>query len=191
MTQEDFDKLLALLHPDREQAGRIYEEIHENLVKVFSWRGYYDAEALADEVVNRVAVKMRTLADKYVGDPAPYFYGVAKKVLLELAHQKKPLPLNPAMKTPVPVTDPDEAEEGERRLECLQKCLRDLDADDRMLILAYYQKSKQAKIDYRKALAQQFGIDTNALRVKVFRIRRVLKTCIKKCLQTGPPGEMN
>lgn len=191
LTQEDFDKLLAWLHHDREQAGQKYEEIRESLVKIFSWRGYYDAEEQADEVVNRVAAKTRELVDNYVGDPALYFYGVAKKIILERERRERHQPLDPAMKAPDTATDLDEVEAGARRLDCLQKCLRELDADDRMLILAYYQKSKQAKIDYRKALARQFGMGTSALRVKVFRIRAHLKTCIKKCLQTSPPSETN
>jgi RNA polymerase sigma factor (sigma-70 family) len=189
LKQEDFNKLLAWLHHDREQAGQKYEEIHESLIKIFSWRGYYDAEDLADEVVNRVAAKTRELADNYVGDPALYFYGVAKKILRERERREQHQQLDPTMKAPDTETEPDEAETAARRDECLQKCLRELNADDRMLILAYYQKSKQAKIDYRKALARQFGMGTNALRVKVFRIRAHLKTCIKNCLQTSPPGE--
>ncbi len=191
LKQEDFDKLLAWLHPGREQAGQKYEAIRESLIKIFSWRGYEDAEDLADEVVNRVATKTRELADSYVGDPALYFYGVAKKLLLERERREQPQPLNPTMKAPDTATEPDAAEEAARREECLQKCLRELNADDRMLILAYYQKSKQAKIDYRKTLAQQFGMSTNALRVKVFRIRAHLKKCIKQCLQSSPGVETN
>jgi RNA polymerase sigma factor (sigma-70 family) len=191
LKQEDFERLLAWLHHDVEQAGQRYEAIRESLIKIFSWRGYYDAEDLADEVVNRVAAKTRKLADSYVGDPALYFYGVAKKVLLERERREQHMPLDPRMKAPDTATESGQVEAGARREECLQTCLRELDADDRMLILAYYQKSKQAKIDYRKALAHQLGMGPNALRVKVFRIRGHLKKCIKKCLQPDPPGETN
>lgn len=191
LKQENFDKLLAWLHDDREQAGQKYEEIRESLIKIFSWRGYDDAEDLADEVVNRVATKIRWLVDNYVGDPALYFYGVAKKILLERERREQPHPLDETMKAPDTAIQLEEDLAADRRDECLEKCLRELDADDRMLILAYYQKSKQAKIDYRKALARQFGLNTNALRVKVFRIRAHLKKCIKQCLQTSPQGETN
>jgi DNA-directed RNA polymerase specialized sigma24 family protein len=191
LKQEDFERLLAWLHHDREQAGQKYEEIRESLIKIFSWRGYYDAEDLTDEVVNRIAAKARELAESYVGDPALYFYGVAKKILLERERRELHMPLDPRLIAPDMAAETGELDAGARREECLQKCLRELDADDRMLILAYYQKSKQAKIDYRKALAQQLGMGTNALRVKVFRIRGHLKSCIKKCLQTGAPAETN
>jgi hypothetical protein len=38
------------------------------------------AEELADEVINRVSKKLPQIVDIYVGDPALYFYGVARKV---------------------------------------------------------------------------------------------------------------
>jgi RNA polymerase sigma factor (sigma-70 family) len=184
LTQEDFDRLLAWLHSDRERAAQKYEEIRESLIKVFSWRGYYDAEDLADEVINRVASKVKQLAESYVGDPALYFYGVAKKIVLERERREPHQPLKPDMNVPDAPAPSDEADEGVRLRECLQMCLRALNPDEKELILSYYQKSKQAKIDYRKAIAEQLSIGTNALRVKVYRIRVNLKTCIKNCLKT-------
>jgi RNA polymerase sigma factor (sigma-70 family) len=184
LTQDDFDNLLIWLHPDRERAAQKYAEIHESLVKIFSWRGYYDAEDLADEVVNRVTSKVREIADGYVGDPALYFYGVAKKVLLECDRRESHRPLTPDMNVPNAPAPQDEADEGTRLRECLRKCLRELDPGEREMILSYYRKSKQAKIDYRKAIAEQLDIGTNALRVRVYRIRAGLKECMKKCLGT-------
>jgi RNA polymerase sigma factor (sigma-70 family) len=191
LTQEDFDRLLTWLHSDRELAAQKYEEIRESLVKVFSWRGYNDAEDLADEVINRVAAKVKKLAVSYAGDPAHYFYGVAKKIILERARREPQQPLQPDMSIPEAPMQSDEADESERAHECLQKCLRELDSADQQLILSYYRKSKQAKIDYRKAIAEQLGIGTNALRVRVHRIRANLKTCITNCLKSYEAGEMN
>jgi RNA polymerase sigma factor (sigma-70 family) len=184
LTQEDFDTLLDWLGPDRERAGRKYEEIRASLVKIFSWRGYHDAEDLADEVMNRVALKVKELSASYVGDPALYFYGVAKKVLLECRRREEHQPLTPNMSVERDSAQGDEADEGVRLRECLQRCLRKLNSGDRALILSYYQKSKQKKIDYRKSLAEELGIDTNALRVRVYRIRTSLKSCIKNCVKS-------
>ena len=184
MTQEDFDTLLDWLGPDRERAGLKYEEIRGNLVKIFSWRCYHDAEDLADEVMNRVASKVKDLAAVYVGDPALYFYGVAKKIVLECERREEHEPLTPQMSAACDPALEDEADEGARLRECLQACLRKLSSEDRGLILSYYQKSKQEKIDYRKALAEELGIDANALRVRVYRIRAGLKTCIRACVKS-------
>lgn len=187
MTQDDFDRLLGWLDTDRERAARKYREIHGSLVKIFSWRGHYDAEELADEVMNRVAPKAEEFSEVYVGDPALYFYGVAKKILLERERREAHLPLNPDINVADIPAREDEPDEGVRMRECLRKCLRKLDPEDRKLILSYYRKSKQAKIDYRRALAEEWGMVPNALRVRVYRIRAGLKSCIKDCLeQTGP-----
>ena len=77
LTQENFDQLLAWLDPNREQAGRRYEDIRRKLVKIFVSRGCIIAEELADETINRVAMKVHEIVDTYTGDPALYFYGVA------------------------------------------------------------------------------------------------------------------
>jgi hypothetical protein len=51
------------------------------------------------------------------------------------------------------------------------------------LILDYYAKEKQAKIDHRHELAQRLGISVETLRVRVFRVRASIEECIKNCLR--------
>ena len=67
--------------------------------------------------------------------------------------------------------------------ECLRSCLQALSVENRELILGYYAKEKQAKIDRRSELAQQLGISVQNLRVRVFRVRALLHKCIEDCLQ--------
>ena len=67
--------------------------------------------------------------------------------------------------------------------ECLQSCLQRLSPENRKLILGYYAKEKQAKIDYRRELAQRLVISVETLRVKVYRIRVSLQQCIERCLE--------
>jgi RNA polymerase sigma factor (sigma-70 family) len=182
LNQEDFDNLLAWLHPNRDLAAQKYHEIHQSLVKVFSWRGYSDAEELADEVVNRVSVRAKGFIEHYVGDPALYFYGVAKKILHECERRQPPQPLKPNMKVTEASAAEDQVDEGTILRECLQTCLRKLEPDEKEQILSYYRGTKQAKIDYRKLMAERLGIGTNALRVRVYRIRSNLKQCMQDCI---------
>ncbi|HEY0083559.1 MAG TPA: hypothetical protein VGB61_12265, partial [Pyrinomonadaceae bacterium] len=58
LTQEGFERLLTWLSPDREQAGKKYEEIRQSLIKIFVWRGVHEAEDLADETITRVTWKV-------------------------------------------------------------------------------------------------------------------------------------
>ena len=181
LTQEAFDKLLTWLDPDREQAGKKYEEVRLRLIKIFTCRGCTEAEALADETINRVTGKVQTLAEDYTGDPALYFYGVAHKIHLEYLRRK-----------PGPVLPPptDHSDEIEQEYDCLEQCMERLTPDNRELVLQYYQEEKQAKINHRKRLAEQLGIALNALRIRAYRIRATLQQCVQSCLQQRAADEI-
>ena len=49
------------------------------------------------------------------------------------------------------------------------------------LILQYYGADKQAKIDLRKQLAEELGLNLNTLRLRALRIREGLQKCIENC----------
>jgi len=93
MTEEEFDKFLEWLHPDRNHAADMYEKIRRRLIKIFICRGCIIPEDLTDDTINRVIRKVQEIADNYVGERIPYFIAVAYKVHLEYL-RKKPLPLN-------------------------------------------------------------------------------------------------
>ncbi len=189
LTQEGFDGLLAWLDPDRNLAGRKYETIRLRLIKIFSCRGCVEAEDLADETINRVLAKIDKIKDEYIGEPIPYFFGIGKNVYRE--YQRKSM----ARESEVPVEAVGEqsswgmlalTEDIEPEYQCLENCLERLPAASRKLVLEYYQEEKQAKIDYRKRLADEMGIAVNALRIRAYRIRRGLEQCVHACLQQQP-----
>jgi DNA-directed RNA polymerase specialized sigma24 family protein len=179
ITKDALDRLLHWLDRDRERAGHRYEQIRSGLIKVFLCRGSVDPEELADETINRVARKVQEIAESYVGDPALYFYGVAKMVYLEYSRRKPVAPHPPP---------PDAAEEADSRYECLERCIKNLSAKNRELILAYYEHETGAKIDRRKELADHMGITTNALWIRVHRIKKDLQNCVSQCLR-GDRGQ--
>jgi DNA-directed RNA polymerase specialized sigma24 family protein len=173
LTQESFDALLAWLDPDRESAGRKYEDIRTRLIKIFCCRGCYEPEDLADETINRVTNKLKEIETSFIGERARYFYGVANKVHMEyLRRRPAPAPLPPTQ-------DPDDLE---REYNCLERCMQLLTVANRDLVLQYYQEEKKAKIDHRKRLAEQLGIALNALRIRAHRIRSSLQECVQNCI---------
>jgi DNA-directed RNA polymerase specialized sigma24 family protein len=176
LTQEAFDALLGWLDPNSERAGEKYEDIRRRLVKIFSCRGCAEPEDLADETINRVTSKLPSVEANFVGDPSRYFYGVANKVHLEY-RRRKPVPDPP----PAPSYD----ENIEKEFDCLERCMEKLTAENRLLVIEYYQDEQQAKIDHRKRLAEQLGITINALRIQAFRIRVSLLECVTTCLQAA------
>jgi RNA polymerase sigma factor (sigma-70 family) len=191
LTQEVFERLLAWLDPEREEAGKKYEEIRHSLIKIFAWRGFIDAEDLADETINRVSKKVEHLAENYSGDPALYFFGVAKRVTLERARQEQPQELPKQIAAPSESNLRNPGSDSERIHECLDKCLQQLTSAERELVLSYYQEAKQIKINSRKELAKQLGIDVETLRVRLHRIRVKIQKCMEECLRQRPSGEMN
>lgn len=186
LTGEALDGLLTWLDPDREQAGRKYEHIRGSLVKIFAWRGCAEAEDLADETINRVARKVPDIAPTYRGDPALYFYGVGRRLLLEYQKQQlRRAPQQPEAENAVTAEDAASAAEVERRHECMERCLHKLSESNRELISDYYQRDLQTKGDSRSELARRLGVSAGALRVKAHRLRAALLECIRDCLAGG------
>lgn len=182
LTKESLDRLLASLHPDREQAGREYEVIRVKLVKLFQWRGCVSPEDLSDETLNRVAKKIE--AGEVIRDVQAYVGGVARLVWLESvkAQRRERLTLDqlPQLaKTP----EPDSAK---RRLVCFESCLSALSVSSRELIIDYHRKEKSARIELRKRLAEKLGIELNALRIRAHRIRLELENCVADCMRKSP-----
>lgn len=129
------------------------------------------AEDLADTTFERVARKLADLSNEFTGDPARYFYGVAKKVYLE--YQKEIVAKRRRAECSLPASDEDE--ELEKMLKQLDDVLSAIPKSDRELILTYYTGTGKNKIKQRQALAEQSGLGLNALRLRVFRIRREIK----------------
>ena len=183
LTQDSFDHLLAWLDPDRDRAGRKYEDIRQRLIKIFVCRGCAQAEELADETINRVVRKVPDIAADYQGDPALYFYGVAQKIQFEYNRRDWPQTAARDIDTqtvPAPAFTP--TADDDRAFECLEGCLDQLAEENRRLVVEYYQEEKRSKIDYRKRLAAELGIAVNALRIRAHRIRRALQECVEHCV---------
>lgn len=178
-TPQEFARLLEWLDPDRERAGEKFLEIRSKVTKILARRRCYEAEDVWDETSNRVSHLAQKVADTYVGDPALYFYSVAKLVFLEWLKDEK---RKTGRLDDAPSPPPKTREDVERIHACLDKCLKELDADDRELILHYYEKDKSEKIEHRKELARSRGITLNTLRMRVHRINGDLRKCIDACL---------
>lgn len=170
---DTFNYLLAWLHPDREQAGRRYEEIRRRLIKVFAGRECWEPEDLADETMRRVESNVQHVAPDWVNDPALYFYAVARNIRREYV-RRKPVP------EPPPIPDTDEAERNDI---CLESCMQQLlAADERTLVLKYYQGQGGTKIKNRQELCQEYGLGLNALRIRIHRHLKKLRPCVLDCV---------
>ena len=175
LTRESLDSLLEWLNPDRERAGVEYEKIRSRLIRIFAGRGCRVPEELADATINRVAGKVKDVSGDYEGNPAYYFYGVARNIYLEYS-KARPVAL------PMPPPPPNQ-EETDLRFDCLERCLDDLAPRNSEIIVAYYGVDEENKKEGRRKLALEFGIGSNALWIRAHRIRDSLRRCMDDCLR--------
>jgi len=183
ITLQNFEEMLAWLDRDREVAAQRYLQLREDLTNVFRWRGCSDPDGLVDEVFERVAKKVYEIKPNYQGDPRLYFRAVANNLVKENLKKAKNQVSLEDIDLPQPITTKSDEDEAADIEECLQTCLQNLSAENRKLILDYYAKEKQAKIDHRSELAQQLKTSVQTLRVRVYRVRQSLQECIAQCLK--------
>lgn len=166
-----WDALLARLEsPER------YETLRARLIRFFQWERFADSEELADEVLNRVA---RKLAEgEQIVNLEAYVSGVARLVLREAANRdrrrERALERRP---------EPDPFQEDPAAQDCLERQLAKLPPADRTLILRYYSGERSGRIENRKQLAAQLGLNLNALRNRALRLRTRLESLVRACLE--------
>ena len=192
LTPDAFDSLLLALHSDRDQAGRVYENLRRKLLEFFEARGSHTPEEHTDETFDRV---MRRIAEgEEINNPGGYCYGVARFVWKEAIRNRsrEPVELDDNLVHPVSRNGDELAaakEIVERKLDCLETCLASLHESTRDFIFEYYREERGSKIERRKLLAESLNTSINALRLRASRLRRELAKCTEKCIQTAGGGD--
>lgn len=175
-----FTRLLAALDPDPDVAGARYEELRQALQRFFEWRGAWDPGESVDVTLDRVARRLEAGED--VQSVTAYARGVGRLVLRE--DQKR------ARRRGVPLEEGHgrtSFEPGVLRTDdadlCLERCLAELGPGSRELLVRYYEEGGTARIDSRRALADELGIPASAVRSRVQRLRDRLEECVRGCLR--------
>jgi DNA-directed RNA polymerase specialized sigma24 family protein len=184
VNQEAMDQLLGLLDSDPQTARHKYEGLRNKLTGFFRWRGSTAPERLADMTIEQVA---RSLIDgKRLGTQNPYlhFHEVAIDVLK--SHWKESERDDTAPEAPPSLVAGQEGHqsyiEQERQFQCLKRCLNSLSAEDRDLITMYHEVDEGLNRDARKEWAASLGIPQNALRLRAFKIRKAIESCVTNCV---------
>jgi len=183
LTKQALDEFLSRLHPDRDQAGLIYEQIRGRLTTLFRCRGFWDAEVLVDETLDRV---IRRTGEVDISNLMSFVHGVARRVASEAYRSSVcEMPLDDMRDATMPEGRADEQASAERRFRCLDECAGHLGNKDRELIINYYRFDKSQKIENKREMAEALGIAAGALRVRAFRTRQRLERCIAHCMGDG------
>jgi len=172
---EPFDALLEWLDPDREKAGQRYEAIRAGLIRMYVAKGVTDAEYYADETIDRVVKRLPEIKAHYVGDPARYFHGVARNIVMEAGRRKEV----PTDELPQGITpEPSRSDTSE----CLTKCLQQLPRDKQEFILDYHLYHGHEKVVHHRQMATELSITEGALRTRAHHLRVNLEKCVLRCV---------
>lgn len=175
ITKDPFDALLEWLDPDREKAGQRYEIIRTGLIRIFVSKGLSDAEHYTDEAIDRVVKRLPEIQAKYVGDPARYFHGVARNLILEAGRRRE------VATDVLPLRITHEVVRSDTS-ECLSKCLKLLPADKQEFILDYHLYQGHAKVENHRQMADELSISEGALRTRAHHLRVSLEKCVLECI---------
>ena len=182
LTPETFRKLLDKLDPDPERAGERYEELRRALMRFFEWRSAPFPEEHTDETLDRLAHKLDEGID--IKNLGAYCYEIARLVFLESlkGHDRKrrSLATHDLRDQSMPDAGDDE-HRHERRLACLDGCLRALPQSSRELILDYHHADSGA-LHRRRVLAERLGLRREVLANRAQRVRNQLELCVAGCL---------
>lgn len=178
-TTSGFDRLLAALDADRDEAGRKFEALRRRLERFFDWRGASAPDECADITLDRLAAKIG--AGVHVESMEAYTFAIARLVFMEQARR-------PGARTVSLDDAPNDALSAQPAAstawsDCLERCLQALPADQQRLILRYYAHARRDKIVDRAALAAELGIAVSALRNRAQRLRDKLATAVSDCVQ--------
>jgi len=185
-----YRQFLKWLDEGVESNGQKYLEMRRRLVHYFDRKNCLSPDDLADETLSRVARRLGEEGDIVDTPPARYCYIVAKFVFLE--YQRRPgrkqvsldsqSELGEIGSRPGAPFEPDSgAELKGKLLNCLERCLQELEPDNRELIFEYYRGEQGVKIENRRELAARLGLTMNALAIRACRIREKLEACVRTC----------
>jgi len=177
LSKPQLDALLAALGSGSGEDGERYVKLRDKLVDFFLWNRSNRPQEDADEAMDRLA--KRLAEGEPVVNLASYAQKIARLVLLESnARSRREAAVTQFSVTLAP--DRSQEEGGEKTLDRLEPCLKELPAESRALIVEYYSGTGAASIETRRKMALRLGVSANTLRNRALRLRRELEECISR-----------
>ncbi|MFN7923529.1 MAG: hypothetical protein U0Q16_25740 [Bryobacteraceae bacterium] len=166
----DDDLLRILGDGDPAKAEERYEYLFRYFCRYFEWRGCDDPEDLAQTVFLRGIEKLRGGSTIWADGIGGFLYGFARKILQETRKARKPIPIEDLERMG---RFPPRADSAELAV-LIREYLAMLDRSDR-----------QALLDYVNGRRSGPGESPQALRIKIFRIRKKLNMSAKREKKAG------
>ena len=177
LTSESFAKLLGALSADEAEAAPLYTKLHESLVNFFKLKGISAPDRAADETIDRIPE--RITPETKPEDIRFIAFSVAKFVFLEKIRQEKRRTNADENYYEKKGTIDNFGEKDD--YEPLRECFNNLYKNEKELLVNYFADLAGDELSaHRQKMADREGIDLNALRNRVSRLRKRLEECLKK-----------
>ena len=174
LTSVSFAKLLKALSPDEARAARLYTKLHESLINYFELKGISAPDRAADETIDRIPERINQTTK--TEDIRFIAFSVAKFVFLEKIRkeQKRARAGEEFYKKNGKLRGFSEKDE----FEPLRECFKSLYEHEKELLINYFADLEADELSvHRQKSADREGIDLNALRNRVSRLRKRLEDC--------------
>ena len=177
LTSVSFAKLLKALSSDEAEAAQLYTKLHASLVRYFELKGISAPDKAADETIDRVPERINQNTKKE--DIRYIAFSVAKFVFLEkIRKEQKRMRADEGF---YQKTDTIKYLDEKDEFEPLRQCFKSLYEHERELLVSYFADLAADDLSvHRQKLADREGIDLNALRNRVSRLRKRLEDCVGK-----------
>ncbi|HEY8561666.1 MAG TPA: hypothetical protein VIL74_14920 [Pyrinomonadaceae bacterium] len=174
LTSESFAKLLQALSPDEAESARLYTKLHKSLANYFALKGIAAPDDAADETIDRIPERINE--DTKKEDIRYIAFSVARYVFLEKI-RKEQKRARADERFYEKNGDGQTLDENDG-YESLRDCFQALYERERELLVRYFADLEAPELfAHRQKLAAREGIDLNALRNRISRLRRRLEDC--------------
>ena len=176
LTSESLNRLLAEFSGDERQAAAAYTNLRDSLVRFFQLKGDFAPDAAADETLDRVAVKIAE--NTPIDNVTKYSFGVARLIFLErLRFSQKE---TNAVKDYYAEKNTAASDSDTDEVNFFRECFRDLPSADRNFLQSYFTDLPYQKLtELRRRLTVETSVSVEQMRVKIFRLRKRLETCVR------------
>lgn len=169
--------LFEICSSNQDEAGIVYNELRNSLVRFFQIKGDFDPDEAADSTLDRAALKIPkdTLIENLTG----YCFGVARFIFLErIKHTKR---LNSAAVEFYRQRNLSQINsETNDEFLVFRECFEKLTDIEQLFLRGYFADLTFAELEKsRRQICVENDITPNNLRLKVFRLRQRLENCVK------------
>lgn len=175
VTPESFAVLLAALGYTPQESAAHYEGLRSKLIFFFMRRSLQSPDDLADEALDRLTYRLSEGVEIVSIDA--FALGIARHIAQEqTARMKQIQTVDADYLANVPAPEP--TQDREEEIVCMERCLKELPAEEADLLRKYYLADGSSLIFLRKQLAEDLGVSPTTLRQRVFLARQHLHACV-------------